>query len=353
MTLPELSIKRHVLAWMLSAVIVLFGIIAYEKIGVDRMPAIDFPIIMVNTTLRGADPDVVDTSITSIIESAVNTTPGIEHIQSASSPGVSSISITFALNKNIDVAYNEVQGKVSQILKRLPAGTDAPTIQKVDTNAAPVIWLALSGDRTIQQLNLYANNILKKKFETISGVGEVTLGGRRDRVIRVNISPERMAAYKLTANDLIAAFNREHVQLPGGFLVSSQAEQMLKLDLEFHKTQELAELVVANREGASIRLKDIAQIEDGISDNRQVARYNGKPTVGIGMVKISNANTVDIINEVERKLETEIRPNLPAGLSLEISTNDGIFIHQLVASLKEHLVEGTLFAALIVLIFMR
>lgn len=353
MTLPELSIKRHVLAWMLSAVIVLFGIIAYEKIGVDRMPSIDFPIIMVNTTLRGADPDVVDTSITSIIESAVNTTPGIEHIQSASSPGVSSISITFALSKDIDVAYNEVQGKVSQILKRLPAGTDAPTIQKVDTNASPVIWLALSGDRTIQQLNLYANNILKKKFETISGVGEVTMGGRRDRVIRVNISPDRMAAYKLTANDLISAFAREHVQLPGGFLVSTQAEQMLKLDLEFHKTQELAELIVSTREGASIRLKDIATIEDGITDNRQVARYNGKPTVGIGMVKISNANTVDIINEVERKLETEIRPNLPPGLMLEVSTNDGIFIHQLVASLKEHLVEGTLFAALIVLIFMR
>jgi len=353
MTLPELSIKRHVLAWMLSAVIVLFGIIAYEKIGVDRMPSIDFPIIMVNTTLRGADPDVVDTSITSIIESAVNTTPGIEHIQSASSPGVSSISITFALSKDIDVAYNEVQGKVSQILKRLPAGTDAPTIQKVDTNASPVIWLALSGDRTIQQLNLYANNILKKKFETISGVGEVTMGGRRDRVIRVNISPDRMAAYKLTANDLISAFAREHVQLPGGFLVSTQAEQMLKLDLEFHKTQELAELIVSTREGASIRLKDIATIEDGITDNRQVARYNGKPTVGIGMVKIANANTVDIINEVERKLETEIRPNLPPGLMLEVSTNDGIFIHQLVASLKEHLVEGTLFAALIVLIFMR
>ena len=353
MTLPELSIKRHVLAWMLSAVIVLFGIIAYEKIGVDRMPSIDFPIIMVNTTLRGADPDVVDTSITSIIESAVNTTPGIEHIQSASSPGVSSISITFALSKDIDVAYNEVQGKVSQILKRLPAGTDAPTIQKVDTNASPVIWLALSGDRTIQQLNLYASNILKKKFETISGVGEVTLGGRRDRVIRVNISTERMAAYKLTANDLISAFDREHVQLPGGFLVSSQAEQMIKLDLEFHKTQALAELVISTREGASIRLKDIATIEDGITDNRQVARYNGKPTVGIGMVKIANANTVDIINAVEHKLETEIRPNLPPGLTLEISTNDGIFIHQLVASLKEHLVEGTLFAALIVLIFMR
>ncbi|CAN4266545.1 AcrB Cation/multidrug efflux pump [Methylophilaceae bacterium] len=353
MTLPELSIKRHVLAWMLSAVIVLFGIISYQKIGVDRVPAIDFPIIMINTTLRGADPDVVDTSITSVIESAINTTPGIEHIQSASSPGVSSISITFALDKDIDVAYNEVQAKVNQIIKRLPTDTDPPVLQKVDTNASPVIWLALSGDRTIQQLNLYANNILKKKFETIAGVGEVTIGGRRDRVIRVNVSPERMAAYKLTANDLIAAFNKEHVQLPGGFLVSSQAEQLLKLDLEFHTTKALADLVVSNKEGVSIRLKDIASVEDGITDNRQVARYNGKPTVGIGMVKIANANTVDIIKEVERRLEHDVRPNLPPGMQLEVSTNDGIFINQLVASLKEHLVEGTVFAALIVLIFMR
>jgi len=353
MTLPELSIKRHVLAWMLSGVIILFGIISYQRIGIDRIPSIDFPVIMVNTTLRGANPDVVDTSITSVIESAINTTPGIEHIQSASSPGVSSISITFALNKNIDVAYNEVQSKVNQILKRLPTDTDPPTVQKVDTNASPVIWLALSGDRTIQQLNLYANNILKKKFETIQGVGEVQLGGRRDRVIRVIVSPERMAAYKLTANDLIAAFDREHVQLPGGFLVSQQAEQLLKLDLEFHNTKELADLIITSKAGAPIHLKDIATVEDGITDNRQVARYNGKPTVGIGMVKIANANTVEIINEVEKRLDEDIRPNLPPGMALEVSTNDSIFINQIVASLKEHLVEGTLFAALIVLIFMR
>lgn len=353
MTLPELSIKRHVLAWMLSGVIVLFGIISYQRIGVDRIPSIDFPIIMVNTTLRGANPDVIDTSITSVIESAINTTPGIEHIQSSSSPGVSSISITFALDKNIDVAYNEVQAKVSQILRRLPTDADPPTVQKVDTNASAVIWLALSGDRTIQQLNLYANNVLKKKFETINGVGEVTIGGRRDRVIRVNVLPERMAAYKLTANDLIDAFNREHIQLPGGFLVSTQAEQLLKLDLEFHNIKDLANLIITTKDGASIRLKDVASVEDGITDNRQIARYNGKPTVGLGMVKVANANTMTIIKEVERRLEQDVRPNLPAGLSLEISTNDGVFINQLVASLKEHLVEGTLFAALIVLIFMR
>ncbi len=353
MTLPELSIRRHVLAWMLSGVIVLFGIISYERIGVDRIPSIDFPVILVNTTLRGANPDVVDASITSIIEAAVNTTPGIEHIQSSSSPGVSSISITFTLDKNIDVAYNEVQAKVSQILRRLPADTDPPTVQKVDTNAQAVIWLALSGDRTIQQLNLYASNVLKKKFETINGVGEVTLGGRRDRVIRVNILLERMAAYKLTANDLINAFNREHVQLPGGFLVSNQAEQLIKLDLEFHNIKDLAELIIVNKLGVSVRLKDLATVEDSITDNRQVARYNGQPTVGLGMVKVANANTVAIIKEVERRLENDIRPNLPPGMQLEISTNDSIFINQLVSSLKEHLLTGTLLAALIVFTFLR
>jgi len=353
MTLPELSIKRHVLAWMLSGVIVLFGIISYQRIGIDRIPAIDFPIIVVNTTLRGANPDVVDTSITSIIESAINTTPGIEHIQSSSSPGVSVITITFSLDKDIDVAYNEVQAKVSQILRRLPNDTDPPVIQKVDTNASAVIWLALSGDRTIQQLNLYANNVLKKKFETINGVGEVNIGGRRDRVIRVNIKPEQMAAYKVTADDLISAFNREHIQLPGGFLVSAQSEQLLKLDMEFHNVRELSELIVSTNTGVSIRLKDVATIEDGITDNRQIARYNGKPTVGLGMVKIANANTVDIIREVERRLEQDIRPNLPPGMNLEVSTNDSIFINQLVASLKEHLIEGTLLAALIVFIFLR
>ena len=353
MTLPELSIKRHVFAWMLSAVIVLFGVISYQRIGVDRIPSIDFPIIMVNTTLKGANPDVVDASITSIIESAINTTPGIDHIQSSSSPGVSTITITFALNKNIDVAYNEVQAKVSQVLRRLPQDTDPPTIQKVDSNAQAVIWLALTGDRTIQQLNLYATNVLKKKLETINGVGEVTLGGRRDRVIRVNLSPDRMAAYKLSSTDLINAFNREHVQLPGGFLVSSQTEKLLKLDLEFHNVQDLGNLIIQHKDGAPVRLKDVANIEDSITDNRQVARYNGKPTVGLGMVKIANANTVEIIKEVERRLNEEIRPNLPQGMNIDISTNDSIFINQMVSSLKEHLFSGTFLAALVVFIFLR
>jgi HAE1 family hydrophobic/amphiphilic exporter-1 len=353
MQLPELSIKRHVLAWMLSGVIVLFGLIAYQRIGIDRIPSVDFPIIMVNTTLKGANPDVVDTSITGVIESAVNTTPGIDHIQSSSSPGVSTVTITFTLDKNIDVAYNEVQSKVSQVLKKLPENTDPPIIQKVDSNSQAIIWLALTGDRTLQQLNLYAINVLKKKLETINGVGEVTLGGRRDRVIRVHVSPERMASLHLTANDLINAFGREHVQMPGGFLVGDKSEKLIKLDLEYHDVNELQRLIIQNKNGMPIYLKDIADIQDGITDNRQIARYNGKPTVGLGLIKIANANTVKIIDEVQRKLDEELRPSLPPGMSLDISTNDSIFINQLVESLKEHLFTGTLLAALVVFVFLR
>lgn len=331
----------------------LFGLIAYGRIGIDRMPNVELPVISVSTTLRGANPEIMDTSVTNLIESAVNTTPGIEHIQSTSSPGFSNVTITFALEKNIDVAFNEVQSKVNQTLRRLPDDADPPVVQKLETNAQPIMWLALHGDRTVQQLNLYAQNVIKKKLENINGVGEVRLGGRRDRTIRVNLNPDRMAAYKITAGDLTTAFQKEHIQLPGGFLVGSHAEQLLKLDLEFHDLKSLAELVISYKSGAPIRLKDVAEIEDGLTDNRQVARFNGKPTIGLGIVKISNANTVAIIDAVNQKLNEDIRPNLPPGLTLDISTNDADFIHEMVQTLQDHLVEGTLFAALIVLIFMR
>lgn len=353
MSLPEISIKRHVLAWMVSGLLVLLGIISYQRIGVDRLPYIEFPIISITTTLKGANPDIVDASITSVIESSVNTTPGIEHIQSGSSPGVSVITITFGLEKNIDVAYNEVQSKVNQVLRRLPDDTDPPQVQKVETNAQPIMWLALRGDRTTQQINLYGFNVLKKQLETIDGIGEVRLGGRRDRTIRVHVLPERMAAYNLTATDLIAAFGREHVQLPGGFLVGQSSEYLMKLDLEFHTLRDLAEMVVSYRDGAAIKLKDIAELQDDVADYRQLARFGGNPAVGLGIVKVANANTVSIINAVQRKLDKDIRPNLPPGMTLDISTNDALFINDIVRALQDHLVEGTLLAAFIVWLFLR
>lgn len=353
MTLPELSIRRHVLAWMLSGLLVLLGIISYQRIGVDRYPFIEFPVLSITTNLIGANPDIIDASITSVIETAVNTTPGIEHIASSSSPGVSVITITFGLDKDIDVAYNEVQSRLGQILRRLPDDIDTPIIRKVETNASPIMWLALRGDRTAQQLNLYGFNIIKKKLETIDGVGEVRLGGRRDRTIRVNVVPEQMAAYSVVAGDIITAFQNEHIQLPGGFLVGKNAEYLLKLDLEYHDVRELENMIIAYRDGSPIRLKDVAELEDGLEDLRQVARYKGEPTVGIGIIKVSNANTVAIIDEVKQRLKDDIGPNLPPGMRLDISTDDSIYIKEIVRSLQEHLLEGTLLAALIVWLFLR
>ncbi len=353
MNLPELSIKRHVFAFMLSGVLMLTGLIAYQRIGVDQFPKIEFPIISVTTTLRGANPESVDMAVTNIIETAVNSVPGIEHVQSSSSPGVSVVAITFSLEKNVDVAFNEVQTKINQTLRRLPKDADPPIVAKMDASSSPIMWLALQGDRTQQQLNQYAANVIKKKLETINGVGEVRLGGRRDRTIRVHIDPVRMAALGLTAQDISSAFSREHLQLPGGFLVGNYTEYLLKLDLEFHRLDDLRHLTIAYRDGAPIQLRDVARIEDGLADYRQLARFNGKPAVGIGIVKVSNSNTVAITDEVKRRLETDIIPSLPPGMTMRIASNDSIFIQEMIDSLKEHLLEGTLLAAIVVWIFLR
>ena len=353
MTLPELSIKRHVLAWMLSAVLVLFGIISYGRIGMDRYPYIEFPVVSVTTSLKGANPDIVDASLTNIIESSVNSTPGIEHIQSTSSPGVSVINITFNLEKKIDVAFNEVQAKVNQILRRLPKDVDPPVVAKVETNAQPIIWLALQGDRTQQQLNQYAINVLKKRLETIDGVGEVRLGGRRDRTIRVELLPTRMVALGVTAQDITDAFNKEHVQLAGGFVVGEKTESLVKLDLEFHTLDRLKQMVVAWKGTAPVKLEDVAEVIDGLTDNRQLARFNGELTIGLGVVKVTNTNTVAIVDKVKEKIETELRPQLPPGMQLHVVSNDAVFILEIVNALKEHLLEGTLLAALVVWIFLQ
>ncbi|GAO36854.1 acriflavin resistance protein [Sulfuricella sp. T08] len=353
MTLPELSVKRHVLAFMLSAVLVLFGYISYQRIGMDRFPQIEFPVVSISTTLKGANPDIVDASITNVIETSINSVPGIEHIQSTSSPGVSVINITFGLDKKVDVAFNEVQAKVNQVLRRLPKDADPPVVAKVETNAMPIMWLALRGDRTQQQLNQYAVNVIKKRLETIDGVGEVRLGGRRDRTIRVNLLPAKMTAFKVTAQDINTAFANEHVQLAGGFLVGQKTENLIKLDLEFHRLDDLEKMIVAYRDGSPVRLRDIAEVEDGLADYRQLARFMGKTTIGLGIVKVTNTNTVAIVDAIKKRLETEIIPQLPPGMTLNVVSNDAIFINEIVNSLKEHLLEGTLLASLIVWLFLR
>ncbi|WP_376690087.1 efflux RND transporter permease subunit [Wenzhouxiangella sp. EGI_FJ10409] len=353
MTLPELSIRRHVLAWMISAVMVLFGLIGFRSIGVDRFPEIEFPLVSITTVLPGASPEIVDASITNIVESSVNSVPGIDFIQSNSSPGVSNVVVTFGLDKDIDVAFNEVQAKVNQVLRQLPEDADPPVVAKVEAGASAIMWVSLQGDRTLQQLNQYANNVVRKRLETIDGVGEVQIGGRRERTIRVEVDLDRMASLGVTAQDVRAAFAGEHVQFPGGFLVSGATESLVKLDLEYHSPEALGDMVVRHVDGAPVRLSDFTEIVDGLADNRSVARFMGEPTVGLGIVKIAGTNTVAIVEEVQRRLDEEIIPQLPPGMTIKIASDDSELIEEIVQALEDHLIEGTLLAALVVLFFLR
>ncbi len=353
MSVPSFSVKRHVMTYMLSLVLILFGIISYNRIGVDRLPQIDFPMLSVSTVLPGADPTIIDASVTNIIESAVNSVSGIDSVNSQSLPGISVVMIKFELSRDINAAFNEVQAKINEVLRQLPTDAETPIVKKVELGGQPIMWLALHGDRTLQQLNLYAKNTIKKRIETVSGVGNILIAGERERTIRVDLDLDQMTGLGVSVNDVINAFRREHIKLPGGFIDSGDMEQQLKLDVEYHDLDGLKTLIVSYGNNLSIHLSDIAEVYDGLADFRRFASYNSIPTVGLGVVKISGTNTVAIIDEVKKRLNAEILPQLPSGMYLDIVVDDADRILQIVKGLQEHLIEGTLLAALVVFLFLK
>ena len=353
MSLPEVSVRRFVFAVMINLVIVLFGLISVNRISIDRSPDIDFSLISVTTVLPGANPDVVDSSVTNIIEGAVNSIPGIDDVRSRSAPGVSNVFIQFLLEKDLDIAFNEVQSKVGQINSQLPDDAETPIISKIETGEIPIIWLALRGNRTLQDLSVYAKNVVKRKLETINGVGSVVIGGEQERNIRVNLDFDRMSAFGITVQDIVTAFRNEHIKLPGGFLIDNSKEDLLKLDLESHNVEEIENIIVTYDLNRAIKLKDIAEGKDDVRDLRTMGRFNGDPSIGIGVTKIRGENTVEIIEKVKAKIKSDIEPTLPAGITLDIGTDDSSYIYELISGLGQNIFVGFIVASLIVLLFLR
>ena len=353
MSLPEVSVRRFVFAVMINLVIVLFGLISVNRISIDRSPDIDFSLISVTTVLPGANPDVVDSSVTNIIEGAVNSISGIDDVRSRSAPGVSNVFIQFLLEKDLDIAFNEVQSKVGQINSQLPDDTETPIISKIETGEIPIIWLALRGNRTLQDLSVYAKNVVKRKLETINGVGSVVIGGEQERNIRVNLNFDRMSAFGITVQDIVMAFRNEHIKLPGGFLIDNSKEDLLKLDLESHNVGEIENIIVIYDQNRAIKLKDIAEVKDDVRDLRSMGRFNGDPSIGIGVTKIRGENTVEIIEKVKAKIKSDIEPTLPAGMTLDINTDDSSYIYELISGLGQNIFIGFIVASLIVLLFLR
>ncbi len=353
MTLPEFSIRRHVMAVMMSAVLVLFGVIGYQDIGVDRVPDVDFPVISVSTSLPGAEPDIIDSAVTREIVRRVNSVPGIDNIQATSTPGDSSVVITFNLDKNIDVAYTEVQTKVNEALGNLPDDVEIPQVEKVETDAAPIMWLSIQGDRTLSQLTDIARNSIRPQLEIISGVGDVTLGGGQNRRIRIEVDVDRLNAEGVTVQDLLTAVDEEHVAVSGGFLVSGDRESVFQLDHEFHDVEALESLIVTERDGRIVRLGDVAEVVDGLTDFRRLARYNQDIAVGLGIVKIAGTNTVEVIDEVTRRLDRDIRPQLPPGVTVSVVSDQSDFIRSMIDNLELTVLMAVLLAALVIWLFLK
>ncbi|MDR0484486.1 MAG: efflux RND transporter permease subunit [Alphaproteobacteria bacterium] len=353
MSLPELGIRRYVMSFMVASVIMLFGIVGYFSVGIDQYPNVDFPFLTVITTQSGADAEVVDETITKVLLEKLNGVPGIDTLSGSSTPGMSLVSISFDLDKDVDVAFNEVQAKISEALRSLPDGIDAPIVRKETMSGAPIIRLALTGNRTLEQLNSYAEDYIQKRFQTINGVSDVPVYGQRAREMRVELDVYKMASYGLTVGEVSNAIQKNHFQLPGGYIVGAKNELLLNLNLEFQSAEELKRLVVKNNGSSFVRLSDIAHVYEGLEDFRRYAAFKGEPALIIGVTKISGTNAFDIEKEVMNRFNNEIIPALEPGLNLEIVSNDVDFIRALVSGLQEHLYLGVFLTAFVVFLFLR
>ena len=352
MWLADTSVKRPVFATMAIMALVVLGVVSYPEIGVDLFPKVDFPIVTISTHLNGASPEVIDVDITDRIEGAVNTINGVKSITSSSTEGDSRVTVEFVLERNIDLAVQDVREKVALIRNKLPADIDEPRIAKVDPDATAVLWMNLSGQKSVKELSTYVDEVLKEQFQRINGVGDVQLWGLRLRQIRVWLDADKLRAYGIAAKDVMGALQRQNVELPGGRIESLSKEYTVKVKGEFVNISEINDLVIAYDRGAPVRLRDIGKAEDGMEEKRTMVRYNGIPAIAMGVQKQSGTNTVAVVNLVKAEIE-KIRKTLPPGMSLNIAMDQSTFIRRSIDEVQKHLILGSFFAVLAVFIFLR
>jgi HAE1 family hydrophobic/amphiphilic exporter-1 len=351
MWLADTSVKRPVFATMVIMALVVLGAVSYPEIGVDLFPKVDFPIVTISTHLNGASPEVIDVDITDKIEGAVNTINGVKAITSSSTEGDSRVTVEFILERNIDLAVQDVREKVALIRNKLPQDIDEPRIAKVDPDATAVMWLNLSGQKSIRELSTYVDEVLREQLQRIDGVGDVQLFGLQLRQVRVWLDSGKLHAYGLTASDVMGALQRQNVELPGGRIESLSKEYTIKVKGEFLNVPDFNDLVIAYDRGAPVRLRDVGKAEDGMEEKRNIARFNGIPAVTMGIQKQSGTNTVAVVNAVKKEIE-KINKTLPPGMTLNIAIDQSTFIRRSIDEVQKHLILGSLFAILAVFIFL-
>ncbi|MBK8129772.1 MAG: efflux RND transporter permease subunit [bacterium] len=353
MKLSDLSIRRPVFASVMSLSIVLFGVIAFLRLPVREYPDIDPPVVSVVTLYRGASASVVETEITDILEEQFATLSGVKTLKSASREEGSVITIEFELSREVEEAANDVRERVARSRGLLPRDVEDPVVEKIDANAQPIVWLGLSSDvHDGLQLTEAADRILKDRLQRLPGVGSIIIGGERRYAMRVWLDPQRLAARGLTPSDVEAAIARENAEIPGGRIEGSEREFSVRTRGEVNTPEQFAALIVAQNQDGAVRLGDVATVEIGAQDERTVARYNGKPAVGLGIVKQSKASTIDVARAVREQLPALVAA-LPAGMRIDIAYDSSQFITESITEVTETIIIAMCLVILVVLAFMK
>ncbi|MBV9215860.1 MAG: efflux RND transporter permease subunit [Acidobacteria bacterium] len=349
--LAEICVKRPVFATMLVMSLVVVGAFSFLSLGVDLFPKIDFPTITVTVANPGASPQEVETEITDKIEEAVNTISGIDELRSSSIEGVSQVFVQFVLEKDVNVAAQEVENRVQTVIPRLPQTAKQPTVQKLDTDAAPVLRISISAPTSLREVTDIAKHKVKERIESVNGVGQITIIGGRDRQINVWVDPDKMRSYNVTPAEVSGALKIQNMEFPSGRLDQGQTETSVRTVGKVAKPEEFNDVVVATRGNYQVKVKDLGYVEDGAEDIRSEARLNGQPAVTLIVSKQSGQNTVAVAHAIKEKL-AEIAPTLPKNYQMRVIGDNSIFIENSLHAIEEHLIVGSILASIVVFLFL-
>ncbi len=357
MTLSEFSIRRPVFAWMLMAGLIVFGTLTAFRLGISQMPDVDFPMVSISVSLPGAAPNVLESQVVDVIEDAVMGIEGIRNVSSSSRQQSASVNVEFELEKNIDIAVQEVQARINQVQTQLPIDLDPPVIRKTNMEDQPIMWIVLTSDGafTAQEQMAFARDVLFDNFTTVKGVGDVFLGGYVDPNLRVWLSYDKLAKYELTVADVIGSIRSNHQEVPAGRLENDQKEFNVRILGEANSVPEFGRIPIPVRGGRSnfrpIPLKDISTIEYSLADVRRISRFNGQQAVGIGVVKQHGSNSLEVADSIRAKLK-ELQVLIPKGLSLAERVDNTGFIRDSAHELLFVLLMSALLTSLVCFLFL-
>ena len=349
--LAEICIRRPVFATMLILALTVAGAFSYFNLGVDLFPKVDIPTVFISVQDPGASPEEVETEITKKVEDQVNTISRVDEVRSTSSEGLSTVIITFELDKNGDLAAQEVQDKINLIVPNLPVTAKAPVVQKFDPDAQPIMNVVVSAPRPIRDVTMLADKSIKQKLENAAGVGEVRIIGGLKHEVGVWVDPDRLRAYKLTAPDVFNALRTQNVEMPGGRVDQGTRELTVRTLGKLVDPAAFNNVIIANRNGYAVKIADIGHAEDGVEEARTAARLDGTPAVTLVVYKQSGENTVAAADAVKARL-AEILPTLPRDIKTAIIGDQSVFIKASIHNIQSHLVEGALFASFIIFVFL-